>query len=112
MKDYNERSRSAGSTTLITPRLQVLTEDQKETIFLSVLEVLEHTGVRVDNDEGLELLSSAGARVVLSSSKGVGPQRRVCIPSYLVEDALASAPRRITIYNRLGERVMVTSHCC
>ncbi len=88
----------AGSTKLITPRLQVLTEDQKETLFLSALEVLEHTGVRVDNDEGLELLSSAGARV--------GPQRRVCIPSYLVEDALACAPRRITIYNRLGERVM------
>jgi len=87
-----------GSTKLITPRLQVLTEDQKETLFLSVLEVLEHTGVRVDNDEGLELLSSAGARV--------GPQRRVHIPSYLVEDALACAPRRITIYNRLGERVM------
>ena len=96
----------ANSTTLITPRLQVLAEDQKETIFLSALEVLEHTGVRVDNDEGLELLSSAGARVVLSSSKGVGPQQRVHIPSYLVEDALTSAPRRITIYNRLGERAM------
>lgn len=102
----------AGSTKLITPRLQVLTEDQKETLFLSALEVLEHTGVRVDNDDGLELLSSAGARVVLSSSKGVGPQpcslpsRRVCIPSHLVEDALTCAPRRITIYNRLGERVM------
>ena len=81
----------AGSTKLITPRLQVLTEDQKETLFLSVLEILEHTGVRVDNDEGLELLSSAGARLVLSgstelaevSSKGIGPHRRVCVPSYL-----------------------------
>jgi trimethylamine--corrinoid protein Co-methyltransferase len=88
----------AGSTTLITPRLQVLSEDQKETLFLSVLEVLERTGVRVDNDEGLELLSSAGACI--------GPHRRVCIPSYLVEDALACAPGRITIYNRLGERVV------
>ena len=88
----------ANSTTLITPRLQVLTEDQKETIFLSVLEVLEHTGVRVDNEEGLELLSSAGAHV--------GPRQRVHIPSFVVEDALTCAPRRITIYNRLGERVM------
>jgi trimethylamine:corrinoid methyltransferase-like protein len=51
----------AGPTKLITPRLQVLSEDQKETLFLSGLEVLEHTGVRVDNDEGLELISSAGA---------------------------------------------------
>jgi trimethylamine--corrinoid protein Co-methyltransferase len=96
----------AGSMTLITPQLRVLTEDQKETILLSALEVLEHTGIRVDNEEGLELLSSAGARLALSSSKGVGPHRRVYIPSYLVENALACAPRRVTIYNRLGERAV------
>jgi trimethylamine--corrinoid protein Co-methyltransferase len=91
----------ASSTACMTPRLQVLAEDQKETLFLSVLEVLEQTGVRVDNSEGLELLSGAGARVV-----GQGSERRVGIPSHLVEDALASAPRRITIYNRLGERAV------
>jgi hypothetical protein len=73
----------ANSTTLITPRLKVLSEDQKETLFLSVLEVLERTRVRVDNDEGLELLSSVGARLVLRSSKGIGPHRRVCVPLYL-----------------------------
>ena len=89
----------AGSTSLMTPRLQIFTKDQKETLFLSILEVLERTGVRVDNDEGLELLDGAGARV--------GAGRRVYIPSYLVQDALASAPRRIAIYNRLGERVVL-----
>jgi trimethylamine--corrinoid protein Co-methyltransferase len=88
----------ASHTRSITPRLYVLSDDQKETIFLSALEILEHTGVRVDNEEGVELLSSAGARV--------GPHRRVYIPSYLVEDALAAAPRRITIYDRLGERAV------
>jgi trimethylamine--corrinoid protein Co-methyltransferase len=84
----------AHSTVRVTPRLQVLADDQKETLFLSVLEVLERTGVRVDNDEALELLSSAGARV--------GAKRRVRIPSFIVEDALASAPRRIAIYRRDG----------
>jgi trimethylamine--corrinoid protein Co-methyltransferase len=54
--------------------------------------------MRIDNQEGLELLYSAGAHV--------GPHRRIYIPSYLVEDALACAPRRITIYNRLGERAV------
>ncbi len=83
----------------ITPRLRVLSDDQKETIFQSVLEVLERTGVRVDNEEGLELLSSAGAHI--------GPERRVHIPFHLVEDALSSAPRSITIYNRLGEQAVV-----
>jgi trimethylamine--corrinoid protein Co-methyltransferase len=88
----------ASHTPSITPRLCVLSEDQKETIFLGALEILERTGVRVDNEEGVELLSSAGGRV--------GPHRRVYIPSYLVEDALAAAPRRITIYDRLGKRAV------
>jgi trimethylamine--corrinoid protein Co-methyltransferase len=89
----------AGSTRLLTPRLQVLADDQKEALFLSVLDTLERVGVRVDNDEGLELLSDAGARV--------GPDRRVLIPAYLVQDALAAAPRRITVYNRLGEPALL-----
>jgi trimethylamine--corrinoid protein Co-methyltransferase len=91
----------ASSMSCMTPRLQVLTENQKETMLLGVLDVLERIGVRVDNNEGLELLSDAGARVV-----GQGSERRVEIPSHLVEDALASTPRRIAIYNRLGERAV------
>lgn len=87
-----------GATTLITPRLQVLSEDQKESLFLSVLEILEQTGVRVDHGEGLELLSGAGARI--------GPQRRVRLPSYLVEEALSCAPQRVTLYDRQGEPAM------
>jgi len=87
-----------GSTALMTPRLQVFAGDQKETLFLRILEVLERIGVQVDNDEGLELLNGAGARI--------GSKRRVFIPSYLVEDALAAAPRQITIYNRLGQPVV------
>lgn len=89
----------AGATTRVTPQLRVLTEDQKETLFLSALEMLERTGVRVDNDEGLELLSGAGARVA--------EHRRVHLPSFLVEDALASAPRRIAVYRRDGERAVL-----
>jgi trimethylamine--corrinoid protein Co-methyltransferase len=85
----------SGSTALVTPSMKVLTDDQKETLFLRVLDVLERIGVQVDNDEGLELLSGAGARVA--------SRRRVRIPSHLVEDAVASAPRRIAIYNRLGQ---------
>ncbi len=87
------------STSLVTPRLQVLTEDQKEILFLSALQIMEDTGVSVDHDEGFELLTGAGAKV--------GQDQRVHIPSYLVEDALASAPRRIAIYDRLGEKKMI-----
>jgi trimethylamine--corrinoid protein Co-methyltransferase len=83
------------STTLATPRLHVLTEDQKERLFLNVLDVLERIGVRVDNNEGLDLLDGAGARI--------GSKKNVCFPPFLVKDALGSAPPCITIYDRLGE---------
>jgi trimethylamine--corrinoid protein Co-methyltransferase len=87
------------STMQFSPRLQILTEDQKQTLFQSALEALEHTGVRMDNDDGLELLSGAGARVA--------PNRRVHIPSNLVEEALASAPRSIAIHDRDGQPAAV-----
>ena len=85
-------------TVSITPRLCILAEDQKETIFSSVLKILEQVGVRVDNKEGLELLNSADAKVE--------PEGRTRIPSYLVEDAIRCAPSQITMYNRLGKPVM------
>ena len=88
----------AGAEMLIRPRLQVLTDAQKETLFLSAMEVLQSTGVRVDHDEGLELLAGAGARV--------GKDRRVYISSNLVEEALVKAPRQITFYDRLGNRAL------
>jgi trimethylamine--corrinoid protein Co-methyltransferase len=90
---------TADMTMGISPQLHILTEDQKKTLFSSVLEVLERVGVRVDNDEGLELLSGAGA--------SVGANRRAHIPSDLVRDALTSAPRSIAIHNRLGERTVL-----
>ena len=99
----------ASSTIAATPRLKVLSEDQKETLFLSTLDVLEQTGIRIDNDEGLELLSSAGANVgpQAYAAGGAARGRHVRIPSFLVEKALASTPRRISIYNRSGERAVL-----
>ena len=87
------------SINLNTPGLRILSEDQKETIFRSVLDVLEHTGVNVENNEGYELLIDAGAKA--------GSKQRVYIPSDLVEKALSKAPNSITIYNRLGKKALV-----
>jgi len=84
----------AGSTTLITPRLQILTEDQKETLFLSALGCWRAQGKGGQR---------RGAGVAQRSRCACQPARRVHIPSYLVEDALASAPRSIALYSRDGE---------
>jgi trimethylamine--corrinoid protein Co-methyltransferase len=60
----------------------------------ATLRVLEHTGLIVDEPEGLELLRSAGAAV---------DGNRVLIPEKLVDWALSVAPKEVTLYGRDGQ---------
>lgn len=80
------------------PRLRVLSEDQLDQIHFATLEILERIGVQITNENALEVLHGAGARI-----KG----NRVRMPSWLVEKAIASAPPRIVLGNRRGERAVV-----
>jgi len=80
------------------PRIQLLSSDQIYQIHLSSLKVLERTGVNVLLPEAVDLLREAGADVT--------GEKRVRIPSHLVEEALRSAPRRITISDRNGKPAM------
>jgi len=57
----------------------------------ATLTVLEKTGVEVQHDGALELLRAAGARV---------DGTRARIPATLVDEALAAAPRSITMRSR------------
>jgi trimethylamine--corrinoid protein Co-methyltransferase len=81
----------------ITPHLRWLSDSQVEQIHYSSLEVLENTGIIVQNAEAISLLKDAGCRV---------KKNRAWIPSWLVEQCLRTAPKRIAVANRLGERVM------
>lgn len=78
---------------------RVLSDDQIEEIYLGALEVLERTGVKIYQDRALALLREAGCHV----SEG----NRVRIPPALVKEALLSAPSRIGIASRQGERSML-----
>jgi trimethylamine--corrinoid protein Co-methyltransferase len=80
------------------PVLNVLSEEQKRRIHESSLELLERTGSNFHSSEAVNLLESVGARVIDS--------KRVRIPSAIVEEAIRSAPKRVTLANRRGERVM------
>ena len=80
-----------------TPNLKFLSNDQLELIHLKTLEVLEHTGVEILHKESLDLLYPAGA--IIEGSL-------VRIPEFLVKRALSTAPSRIVMTNRDGERVM------
>lgn len=83
---------------LDTAQFRRLSDGQNEKLFWACLEVLERTGVRLFHEEALALLRKAG----VSISDG----NRARIPSGLVEKALATAPKRLTLYNRYGEPAM------
>ncbi len=87
----------ASFETCATPQFRVLSQDQCESIFLGALEVLQHTGAEVNSPEALEIYRKGGCRV---------DGTRVRFPSHLVEWAVRTAPSRITMYDRNGNRSM------
>ena len=75
-----------------TPQFRVLSEDQIEEVFHAALDVLERAGTRFHSAEALALL--VGARCHISDGD------LVRIPSWLVMEALSTAPSRIVIAGR------------
>lgn len=78
--------------------VNLFTDDQLEQIYLASLEILERVGVTVYEERCKKLLKEAGARVVGD---------HVYIPSWMVQDALVTAPRKVTVADRLGQRAML-----
>lgn len=83
-------------TAYATPQFKILSDSQLGDIYSAALEVLERTGIEVFEEEALDLLAGAGCRI--------DDKKRVRIPSYLVEGALESAPKRIMLSTRNGQR--------
>jgi trimethylamine--corrinoid protein Co-methyltransferase len=77
-------------------RLQTRALDDEgcQAVHDATLELLGGTGVEVQHEELLDVLRSAGADVEGS---------RVRMPEGLVDDALAAAPRHVTLTSRAGE---------
>jgi len=82
-----------------SPQFRLLSDSQLEELHLAVLQILERTGVAFECEEAIELLDGAGA--------DVSNPDRVKIPSYLVEQALRTAPKMVTLYNRKSEPAVV-----
>jgi trimethylamine--corrinoid protein Co-methyltransferase len=74
-------------------RFQMLSDDQLQEVFESVLHLLEYTGLEVHHEESLKILKDAGAWV---------DGKRVRLPSHMVRRALELAPRSFTVYARDG----------
>ncbi len=80
------------------PFFRKLSDDQLKRIHHASLEILERTGVRLYDEAAVELLKRAGVPVADGN--------RVHIPAYRVEWALNLAPKKITLCDRNGRRVM------
>jgi trimethylamine--corrinoid protein Co-methyltransferase len=74
-----------------------LSDEQFEKIHAASLEILGRIGVRVDLPEALDLLKKGGAQV---------EGNIVRVPAKMVESALLSAPKKVTLHNRHGDPVM------
>ena len=86
--------------TLDMVEMKILTPEKIKLIHNTSLSILEEIGVRYeDEEESLELLHGIGAYV---EKNGL-----VKIPSYLVERALRSVPKKVTLYDRRGQVSMV-----
>lgn len=68
-----------------------------EEIHLASLEILQRVGLDVHDEKAREILADGGARV-----DGI----RVRIPEHVVARALATAPKRMTLYDRRGRVAM------
>ena len=79
------------------PTIRMLSDEQVEAIHHTSLDILSQTGIVMKNAVGRELLLDAGAWE---------SEQRLKVPPLLVMDAIASAPPRIPMFNRLGELTM------
>ena len=87
-----------GFTSKCRPIYRLLSEQQIKHLHEATLSLLETVGVKVMLPEAVDMLVEAGCRL--------SDDNTVRIPGHLVEDAIQSAPSRITIYNRLGGEAM------
>ncbi|OQY52884.1 MAG: hypothetical protein B6230_01765 [Desulfobacteraceae bacterium 4572_89] len=73
--------------------LNILTEDELDEIHYGTLEVLNETGIFVEDEDALDLFEEGGAIVNRDT-------KIVKIPPVMVEDAIRSAPPKVVLHGR------------
>ena len=80
------------------PRLRVLNREQALAIHTAALEILEKTGFKMEHPGALEMLADKGCKI----SDGDW----VRMPPHLVEEALKTAPKQISLYDQKDAKAM------
>ena len=83
--------------------LSAFTDDELNEIHLATLEIMEQTGLFVEDDEAVEILAGAGAIVD-------GKNKIVKFPPYLVEEAIRTAPSKIILAGRDADKDFVVEN--
>jgi trimethylamine--corrinoid protein Co-methyltransferase len=80
------------------PRLRVLNREQALAIHEAALKILEKTGFKMEHPRALEMLADKGCEIFDGDW--------IRMPPHLVEEALKSAPKQISLYNQKGAKAM------
>jgi len=88
-----KRNPHAGGSRSRGLSVTVFTESELDDVHLATLEILERTGVFVEDDEALDIFKDGGCRIDRET-------RVVRMPPHVVEDAIRSAPSRYTLHGR------------
>jgi len=83
---------------LSSAQFRRLSDEQCQKLYWACLEILERTGVRLYDQEALDLFKRAG----VPAADG----NRVRVPAWMVEKAFTTVPKRVTLCDRHGNRVM------
>ena len=83
-----KRNTAAGHLSFTGAALQLFSEPELQQLHLGTLEVMELTGLKIDNHEALDYFEKGGALVDRKTMT-------VRIPSYLVDEAIRSAPSSV-----------------
>jgi len=78
------------------PALSLLNDDQIEYVHRRSLDILEHTGIRVDSVQAQSVFRRSGAARVEDGG-------RIFLQPELVEWAIATAPATVEVFNRSGK---------
>ena len=80
------------------PTVSFLGQEDKEKIHQAIVNILSNIGMKIFHDEALDLLKGAGC--------SLEDNRIVKIPGELIQQAIESAPDKVTIYDREGTQTM------
>ncbi|MDR1165059.1 MAG: trimethylamine methyltransferase family protein [Deltaproteobacteria bacterium] len=81
-----------------TPKMRMVDDAQIKVLKAAVFELLERVGVQMSYKPGLEVMAGAGCRI---------DGNTVRIPTYVLEKAISTAPKRLVLGDRFGKRSVV-----